>query len=307
MAWTPPSDTGWTPPSDAVAGGLPENLDDKLAKAEARRKQLAVGEEFTRAAKRAATADLPSLWEQAGILKDAGAALTVGQRLDLFNKIDSGEITSRDQLRGLDMTTGQGRMYLASSPEMRAKMRDRMTKELGSRKELINASLETLKQYQAQRKKLGARVEKLTDIEDPTDFANWLASNIGAGAVNLAPIMLAAATTGGAGLLGVGTAMGTAEPVGNRLDALSKELAETPADKRADKVVQRLKETGGTDLAVGITSGLLDTLLGPAAAAVKQTARSVAKQTRMGAAKEALKQTPRQMGEEFIVILLSRL
>ena len=313
MAWTPPSDavaatatpasaptTGWAPPSDALASTGPDNLDAKLAAQAARQAQFAPGEEFVRGVKRAATADLPALWEQAGVMKDAGAALTVGQRLDLFNKIDSGEVASNDQLRGLDMTTGQGRMYLASSPETRAKMRDRLTKELGGRKDLINASLKTLEQYQAQRKKLGARVEKLTDIENPTDFTNWLASNIGAGAVNLAPIMLAAVATGGTGLLGVGAAMGTAESVGNRLDALRKELAETPAEQRAEKVIQRLKETGSTDLAVGVTSGLLDTILGPAAAAAKQAAKSMAQQTRMGAAKQVLKQTPRQMGEEFI-------
>ena len=279
---------------------VPDDLEAKLARAEARRAEFAPGEEFVRGVKRAATADLPALWEQAGVMKDVGAALTVGQRLDLFNKIDTGEITSPEQLRGLDMTTGQARMYLAAPPETRSKLRDRLTKELGSRKDLVNASLDTLQKYQAERRKLGARVDKLTDIGNPTDFANWLASNVGAGAVNLAPIMLAAATTGGAGLLGVGTAMGTAESVGNRLEALQKELAETPEDQRADKVMRRLKETGGTDLAVGVVSGLLDTVLGPAASAVKQTARSLAKQTRKEAAKAAIKETPKQMGEEFV-------
>ena len=275
----------------------PEALLEKTAK---RRKEFAPGEEFARGVKRAATADLPALWEQAGVMKDVGAALTVGQRLDLFNKIDSGEITSPDQLRGLDMTTGQARMYLAAPPETRNALRERLTKELGSRKDLVSASLETLQKYQAERRRLGARVDKLTDIENPTDFANWLASNVGAGAVNLAPIMLAAVTTGGAGLLGVGTAMGTAESVGNRLEALQKELAETPEKQRADKVIQRLKETGSTDLTVGVISGALDMVLGPAASAVKQTARSLAKQTRGEAAKAAIKETPKQMAEEFI-------
>ena len=279
---------------------VPDDLEAKLARAEARRAEFAPGQEFVRSVERAATADLPSLWEQAGVMKDVGAALTVGQRLDLFNKIDAGEITSPEQLRGLDMTTGQARMYLAAPPETRSKLRDRLTKELGSRKDLVSASLETLQKYQAERRRLGARVEKLTDIGNLTDFANWLASNVGAGAVNLIPIMLAAATTGGAGLLGVGTAMGTAESVGNRLQALQKELAETPEDQRANKVIQRLKETGSTDLTVGVISGALDLVLGPAASLVKQTAKSLAKQTRGEAAKAAIKETPRQMAEEFV-------
>lgn len=279
---------------------VPDDLEAKLARAEARRAEFAPGEEFARGVKRAATADLPALWEQAGVMKDVGAALTVGQRLDLFNKIDSGEITSPDQLRGLDMTTGQARMYLAAPPETRSKLRDRLTKELGSRKDLIGASLETLQKYQAERRRLGARVDKLTDIENPTDFANWLASNVGAGAVNLAPIMLAAVATGGTGLLATGVGMGTAESVGNRLQALQKDLAETPQEQRADKVIQRLKETGGTDLAVGVVSGMLDTILGPAAAATKQVAKELIKRPRVEAAKKVLKETPRQMAEEFV-------
>lgn len=266
----------------------------------ARRAEFAPGEEFVTGVKRAATVDLPSLWENAKVLKDAGAASTVIQRMDVFNKIDSGEITSPDQLRGLDITTSQARSYLAASPEMRTKLKERLTNELGKRKEFINASLETLKAYQEAGGELKPRVDKLTSIEDPTDFVNWLSSNVGAGAVNLAPIILAAATTGPAGLLATGVGMGTAESVGNRLQALEKKLAELPQEERAQAVIDRLKETGGTDLAVGIASGALDTLLGPAASAAKFAARDVLKQTRTGAAKEALKRTPREMAEEFV-------
>jgi hypothetical protein len=266
----------------------------------ARRDELAMGQEFVTGVKRAATVDLPSLWENAKVLKDAGAAATVAQRMELFGRIDSGEITSMDQLRGLDLTTSQARSYLAASPEMRTKLKERLTRELGSRKDLINASLETLKAYQEAGGKLRSRVDKFTSIEDPTDFANWLASNVGSGAVNLAPIILAAATTGPAGLLATGAAMGTAESVGNRLEALQKTLAETPPEKRAQVVADRLKETGGVDLAVGITSGALDSVLGPAAKAAKFTAQEVLRQGRTQAAKTALKELPKDVASEFV-------
>jgi hypothetical protein len=272
-----------------------QSLDEAM-----RRGEFAPAEEFATGVKRAATVDLPSLWENAKVLKDAGAAATVAQRMSLFDRIDAGEISSMDQLRGLDLTTSQARSYLATNPEMRAKMRERLTKELGSRKDLVNASLETLKAYQEAGGKLAPRVDKFTSIENPTDFTNWLSSNVGAGAVNLAPIILAAATTGPAGLFLTGAGMGTAESVGNRLEALQKQLAEAPEDKRAQMVMDRLKETGGVDLAVGITSGVLDSLLGPAAAAAKFAARDVLRQSRTQAAKTALKETPKQMAEEFV-------
>lgn len=278
-----------------------DTLEARLAAQEAKRAQFAPGEEFVKGVKRAATVDLPSLWEQAGVMKDVGAALTVQQRMNLFDKIDKGEITSNDQLRGLDMTTGQGRMYLAASPEVRQKLRSRLDTELGSRRDFVNASIETLKAYQQDAKKYKPRVKEATDIGSVNDFANWLANNVGAGAVNLAPIMLAAATTGGVGLLGAGVAMGTAESVGNRMEALQKQLDAAPPEQRANIVMKRLEETGGVDLAVGIASGALDTVLGPSAKLVKQLASQAVKgETRKAAAKAALKQVPKSIAGEAV-------
>jgi hypothetical protein len=270
-----------------------------------KRDELAPGEEFVKGVKNAATVGLPSLWENAGILKDVGVAATVKQRMDLFDKIDKGEITSNDQLRGLDMTTGQARSYLASPPETRQKLRGRLDTELASRKDFVNASIQTLKAYQEDAKKYKPRVEKATDIGSVTDFTNWLANNVGAGAVNLAPMMITAAATGGVGLLAAGAAMGTAESIGNRMEAMQKKLDSVPQDQRADLVMKRLEETGGVDLAVGIVSGALDTVLGPSATLVKQMAKKVAagevlKQGRKEAIKTAAKQVPKSMAEEAL-------
>lgn len=312
MGWTPPSDavvvqpaapTGWTPPTDAVAAKPQpvDTLDAKLAAQEAKRAQFAPGEELKKGVMKAATSDLPSLWEQAGIMKDVGAALTVKQRMDLFDKIDKGEITSNDQLRGLDLTTGQARSYLASPPEIREKLKGRLTNELASRKDFVKASIDTIDAYKQQAKKYAPRVEKASDIGSVADFTNFVASNVGSGAVQLVPLMLAAATTGGVGLGAIGVGMGTSEAVGNRLEFLQKELAQLPQDQRADAVIDYLKKTGGTSLAVGVASGALDTVLGPAATLVKQLASKTLKdQTRKEAVKAAIKETPKAIAGEAV-------
>ena len=280
---------------------VPDTLDARLAAQEAKRAQFAPGEELKKGAMKAATSDLPSMWEQAGIMKDVGAALTVKQRMDLFDKIDKGEITSNDQLRGLDLTTGQGRMYLAAPPETRAKLKGRLTNELANRKEFVQASIDTINEYKKQAKKYAPRVEKASDIGSVADFTNFVASNVGSGAVQLVPLMLAAATTGGVGLGVAGVSMGTSEAVGNRLEFLQKELAQLPQNQRADAVINYLEKTGGTSLAVGVVSGALDTVLGPAATLVKQMASKTLKdQTRKEAVKAAVKEAPKAIAGEAV-------
>ena len=280
---------------------VPDTLDARLAAQEAKRAQFAPGEELKKGAIKAATADLPSMWEQAGIMKDVGAALTVKQRMDLFDKIDKGEITSMDQLRGLDLTTGQGRMYLAAPPETREKLKGRLTSELANRKEFVKASIDTINEYKKQAKQYAPRVEKASDIGSVADFTNFVAGNVGSGAVQLVPLMLAAATTGGVGLGAMGVGMGTSEAVGNRLQFLEKELAQLPQDQRADAVIKYLEKTGGTSLAVGVVSGALDTVLGPAATLVKQMAAQTIKgQTRKEAAKAAVKEVPKTIAGEAV-------
>jgi hypothetical protein len=291
--------SGWEVASETPITTAPTGWEVQAQTPVTKRAEFAPGEELKKGAIKAATSDLPSMWEQAGIMKDVGAALTVKQRMDLFDKIDKGEITSNDQLRGLDLTTGQGRMYLASPPETRAKLKGRLTNELASRKDFVKASVDTINAYKENAKKYAPRVEKASDIGSVADFTNFVASNVGSGAVQLVPLMLAAATTGGVGLGVAGVGMGTSEAVGNRLEFLQKELAQLPQDQRADAVIDYLKKTGGTSLAVGVVSGALDTVLGPAATLVKQMASQTIKgQTRKEAAKAALKETPKAIAGE---------
>ena len=265
--------------------------------------ELAFGEELGKGLG-AGVIGLKSTAENIGLMKDIGAMSTVQQRQDLFNKIETGQITSPDQLRGLDETTAQARSYFAADPAMREKMRERNVGEIGRRTDFVKTSLSTIDQYQKDAQKYQGRTTDLTDVEGAKDFANWLAFNFGSGAVQLAPLMLAAATTGGAGVALLGTTMGTGEAIGNRLEFLQQKIKSAPElspEERAAMVIDYVKKTGDTSLAVGIVSGALDAVLGPAATLAKRGLGEVVKgETRKQALKAGVKEIPKGMGQEFI-------
>jgi hypothetical protein len=262
--------------------------------------ELAPGEEFGKGLG-AGVIGLKSMWESAGLMKDIGAMSTVQQRQDLFNKIETGQITSPDQLRGLDETTSQARAYLMSDPATREKLRERNVGEIGRRTDFVKAALTTVDQYQKDAQKYKGRTTDLTDIEGAKDFANWLSYNVGSGAVQLAPIMIAAATTGGAGVAALGIGMGTGEAIGNRLQFLEKRIKDLPPEQKAAEVIDYIKKTGDTSLAVGVVSGALDAVLGPAATLAKRGLGEVVKgETRKEALKAGVKEIPKGMGQEFI-------
>jgi hypothetical protein len=265
--------------------------------------ELAMGEELGKGVG-AGVIGLKSMAENVGLMKDIGAMSTVQQRQDLFNKIETGQITSPDQLRGLDETSGLGRAYFASDPAMREKMRERSVGEIGRRTDFVKTSLSTIDQYQKDAQKYQGRTTDLTDVEGAKDFANWLAFNFGSGAVQLAPIMLAAATTGGAGVALLGTGMGTGEAIGNRLQFLQEKIKSAPElspEERAAMVIDYVKKTGDTALAVGIISGTLDAVLGPAATLAKRGLGQVVKgETRKEALKAGGKEIPKGMAQEFV-------
>lgn len=265
--------------------------------------ELAMGEELGKGLG-AGVIGLKSTYENVGLMKDIGAMSTVQQRQDLFNKIETGQITSPDQLRGLDETTAQARSYFAADPAMREKMRERNVGEIGRRTDFVKTSLSTIDQYQKDAQKYQGRTTDLTDVEGAKDFANWLAFNFGSGAVQLAPLMLAAVTTGGAGVALLGTTMGTGEAIGNRLEFLQEKIKSSPElspEERAAMVIDYVKKTGDTALAVGIISGTLDAVLGPAATLAKRGLGQVVKgETRKQALKAGTKEIPKGMAQEFV-------
>ena len=148
-------------------------------------------EEASKAVVSAATIGIPSSVEQ---FKLAGSADVLGntiQRLQLLDQIDKGQIKSPNELP----RDPQARMYFASNPEVRGRLRDSITKDLTNNKEFVNASLGLLSQYQRENQKYKPRQEKVLEVESAADFGNWLASSIGSGAVYAIPSIIAAITT----------------------------------------------------------------------------------------------------------------
>jgi len=258
-------------------------------------------EELVKGVASAATIALPSMWEQTGVLKDVGALSTVQKRLDLFNKIETGEITSPDQLRGLDISTSQARAYLGADPAMREKIRERTMGEIGRRKDFVAASLKTLDQYQKDSLKYKGRTTDLTDIENAKDFANWLSYYAGNLPVQMAPLILAGAATGPAGLFAVSAPMGASQALGDRLQFIQEKIKDLPDSQKIDAITDYIKKTGDTTLAVGIINGALDTVLGPIATLAKRGVKEVVVgETKKKAFKEGLKEIPKGSLEEAL-------
>jgi len=275
----------------------PMNMESRLAAQEAKRAEFSPLEEAKKGAVGAATVGIPSSVEQ---FKLAGSAEVLGntiQRLELLDKIDKGEIKSPNELP----RDPQARMYFASNPEVRGRLRQAINNDLTKDQGFVNTSLGLLEQYKREAKKYEGRQEKVLESESAADFGNWLAKNIGSGAVYAIPSIIAAITAKQPGLLTVGTGMGYTEAVNNRLDALAKELQTLPPEERAARVAQRLQETNDVNTAIAIASGALDTVLGPAASIAKQGIKSsIQGMGRKGAAKEAIKELPKQAGQEFV-------
>jgi hypothetical protein len=254
-------------------------------------------EELSKGAVGAATVGIPSSVEQ---FKLAGSAEVLGntiQRLQLLDKIDKGEIKSPNDLP----RDPQARAYFASGPDVRSRLRESINNDLTKNQAFVNTSLSLLAQYQREGQKYAGRQEKVLESESAADFGNWLTNKIGAGAVYAVPSIIAAITTKQPGLFVLGTGMGYSEAVSNRLEAMAKELKSLPPEERAARVAQRLQETDDVNVAVAIASGALDTVLGPAASLVKQGVKgSIQAMGKKGATKEALKELPKQAGEEFV-------
>jgi hypothetical protein len=323
---------GWTPPSDAVEvqpvkpidgfptsapvkpvnaftpnvapataapvkAAPPMDMEARLAAQEAERAKFSPLQEAKKGVVGAATVGIPSSVEQFKLAGSAEVLQNTIQQMQLLDKIDKGEITSpRDLPRD-----PQVRMYYASNPEVRGRLRQSITNDLANNKAFVNASLGLLEQYKQEGQKFKGRQEKVLESESAADFGNWLAKNVGAGAAYAVPSIIAAVVGKQPGLFAFSTGMGYTEAVGNRLDAMAKELQQLPPEQRAARVAQRVQESDDVNLAIAIASGALDAVLGPAASVAKQGIKgSIQGMGRKGAAKQVVKELPKQAGQEFV-------
>jgi hypothetical protein len=250
---------------------------------------------------KAGVTGLKSTFEGLSLLRNVSAIDRITSAFNAYDAIDKGEITSPAEAsqRGLNVTSAA--KYLRATPEARLKMRENQFGSENERKALVGDSIKLFQQYQKDMETQGKGVPNFTDIESMDGFRQWLTFNLPAAAVQLAPIMVAAVTTGGAGAFTLGASMGVGETVGNRMEFILNKVKDLPPEEQADKVEQYIRDTKDTTLAVGLASGALD-LAGPVGAILRQrAAKQGAKYlTKREALKAGVKEAPRAIGEEAL-------
>jgi hypothetical protein len=250
---------------------------------------------------KAGVTGLKSTFEGLSLLRNVSAIDRITSSFNAYDAIDKGEITSPAEAskRGLNVTSAA--KYLRATPEARLKMRENQFGSENERKALVGDSIKLFQQYQKDMEAQGKGVPNFTDIESMNGFRQWLTFNLPAAAVQLAPIMVAAIATGGAGAFTLGASMGVGETVNNRMGFILNKVKDLPPEEQADKVEQYIRDTKDTTLTVGLASGALD-LAGPVGAILRQRAKKGAYQylTKREALKAGVKEAPRAIGEEAL-------
>jgi hypothetical protein len=261
---------------------------------------FAFGEEFVEKGIPSGFIGLKSIKEGVGLARDVGAIGSAQSALETYNAIDAGKITTPAEASQAGLSSQSAMKYLQASPEVREQMKQNFIGQIGQRKEFIQDSMRMFQEYAKEAEKYKGRVPDLTDIETARDFTNWLGYNMGSGAVQLAPIMIAALTTGGAGAMALGTTMGLGETINNRLQYIQKQVKDLPPEEQADAIEDYIRKTQDANTLIALGVGVLD-LAGPVGSILRQRAGKAGVQyfTKTEAAKAALKEAPRAIGEEF--------
>lgn len=251
-----------------------------------KRDEVAPVDEAVRGVKTGVTG-LKQLWESNSVLKDATLAANMQERLSAFDRIDAG---AKDVPRAI------GLAYQQAGPEERQRLRGVVQKELGQRRDFLDASMATIKQYQADMERTKGRVAEFTDIQGVKDFTNWLAFNGGAGVASMAPLILAAATgplaPAVAGAVGLG--MATGEINSDRIDYARKKGMDNEgvADYVADKA--------GSTVGAAIPFAAMDVVAGPVGSILSTSAKGGVKALERMGVRQAAKEIAKDTAEEFV-------
>jgi hypothetical protein len=251
-----------------------------------------------------ATNSLKMLPTTIGLQADANIFGRATNELTGFDQIDRGEITNIDQASKRLADTTLAYKYLNGTPEERQAMRAQRANEIKQSQFSLQQSMVLYQKFQQDNQKYRGKTPDLTDVNNVKDFGNWLAFNFGSGAVQLAPVMLAAVATGGTGAFITGTALAGGETIGNRLKFLQDKVKELTPNKQADAIIDYLAKSGDTTTLVSLASGALD-LAGPAGTIIrnrfkKEGVESLVKALEKETAIKAAKQAPREIAEEAI-------
>jgi hypothetical protein len=220
--------------------------------------------------------------------------------LDQFARIDKGELK---KITDETAPVADFERYLRADPEQRQQMRQAATARVSEGITNVAQAQQLYQQFQKDNAKYQGRVPDLTDVQTVNDFSKWLGYNMGAGAVQLAPVILAALTTGGAGAFATGTGLAYQETLGNRLQFLEKQFKGRSDEETANNISDYLRKTGNVNAMVALASGALD-MAGPVGTILrKQFAKEFGKDvvkyaTKREAAIAGVKQVPREIAEE---------
>ena len=261
--------------------------------------ELSIGREFLEKGIPSGIIGLKSMGTGVSLLRDANAIGAAGKNIETYDAIDEGKVTSAAQASQLGLNSQAALKYLQASPEARAQMRGNQQEMITQREGFVKESINLFKQYQAEAEKVKGVTPDLTDVSTATDFANWLAYNSGSGAVQLAPVMLAAVATGGWGTLALSTAMGSGEAVSNRMQYIQDKVKSLPEEEQAKEIENYIRNTTDTTMAVGLASGFLD-MAGPVGSILRARAgkEGIKYLTKKEAAIAGAKEIPRDILEE---------
>jgi hypothetical protein len=242
---------------------------------------------------------LKSMGEGLSILRNVSAIDRITSALSTYDAIDKGEIKSPAQASQKGFNTTSAAKYLRATPEARIKMRENQFENEGERKALVGDSIKLFQQYQKEMAAQGKGVPNFTDIESMDGFRQWLTFNLPSTAIQLAPIMVAAITTGGAGAFTLGAGMAVGAGTGNRMEYILNKVKDLPPEEQANKVEQYIRDTRDATAAIGLAEAALD-LTGVVGAILKQRAskEGIKYLTKREAVKAGAKEAPKIIGAE---------
>ena len=244
---------------------------------------------------------LKSTGEGLSLLRNVAAVDRVTSALSTYDAIDRGEIKSPAQASQKGLNATSAAKYLRATPEARIKMRENQFENKSERKALIDDSIKLFQQYQKEMSELGKGVPNASDIESINGFKQWLTFNLPSTVIQLAPIMAAAITTGGAGAFTLGAGMAVGAGTGNRMEYILDKVKDLPPEEQANKVEQYIRDTRDATVAIGLAEAALD-LTGVVGSILRQRAKKegVKYLTKREALKAGVKEAPRVIGEEAL-------
>lgn len=210
--------------------------------------------------------------------------------LDVYDKVDSGVLTA-EHLRAIPGPTPvkdrapsmAGLYYFNSAPEKRQELRDKASAQVRQSSTSFDKGLQLYDAFIKDTQKYRGKVAEASDIGTVTDFGNWLSYNVGSGAVQMAPMIVAALLKQPSLVAGIGGAQAFQETIGVRMEHIHKEAVKKyPGDpeKQAGMIAKHLDDTGAISVRVAIASGVLDRAFGPVASILKKRfAKEAAAQT----------------------------